>query len=236
MSIRQNPHFHYFARDFFLRLIRYLIHKSLTFDADQRIVGSLRVIYFQGNSIVVAEIKLGQIALQVLRIAMLIDACHAALEDREHAFDGIGVHIAPSVFLTTVIDGFMARILLADLAELLMLVGHQIRAGIEVIAKRTLHASKVLAGNVGGLHFAVTLDQGENGVLFALAGIAALASGRTATDECFVGLHDPATLTKLADLNIHRKTNAMGHEPGRLVGDSKRAMNLVGTDPFLGAA
>jgi len=75
----------------------------------------------------------------------------------------------------------VAGVLLADLAELLMFIGHQVRAGVQVILERLLDVEKVLAGNVSGLHFAVTLDQGKNGVLFALAGIAALVRLRAAT-------------------------------------------------------
>ena len=43
--------------------------------------------------VAVAEIKLGHVAVQVALGAMLIDATHAALEDREVAFDGIGVDV-----------------------------------------------------------------------------------------------------------------------------------------------
>lgn len=43
-------------------------------------------------AIVLAEIKLGEIAVKVLAIDMLVDADQAALQDREEAFKGIGVH------------------------------------------------------------------------------------------------------------------------------------------------
>ena len=41
-------------------------------------------------TIAVAEIKFRQIAMQVFLTAMLINTLHAALEDAEKAFDGIG--------------------------------------------------------------------------------------------------------------------------------------------------
>ncbi len=68
---------------------------------------------------------------------MLVDPGHTALEDREHALDGVGVHIAACVFLAA-----MVRVLLTDLAELLMFIGHEVRAGIEVIFERFLDVGK----------------------------------------------------------------------------------------------
>ena len=45
----------------------------------------------ESRAAVVAEIELGEVAVQVGLAAMLIDAVHAALEDREHVLDGVGV-------------------------------------------------------------------------------------------------------------------------------------------------
>jgi drug/metabolite transporter superfamily protein YnfA len=53
-----------------------------------------------GTVIVVAKIKFSQVAMQMLRVAVLIDTGHAALEDREHAFDG-GVYIANALGAVT---------------------------------------------------------------------------------------------------------------------------------------
>ena len=57
------------------------------------------VIHAQRDAVVVAEIELRKIAVKVLFCTMLIGALHAALENREHAFDGIGVNVAANVFL-----------------------------------------------------------------------------------------------------------------------------------------
>jgi hypothetical protein len=48
---------------------------------------------------VVTEIKFRQITVQMLLAAMLVHTTHATLEDREVAFNGIGVNVAASVFL-----------------------------------------------------------------------------------------------------------------------------------------
>ena len=42
------------------------------------------------NAVAVAKIELGEIAVQVLLAAMLVDALHPAFEDREEALDGVG--------------------------------------------------------------------------------------------------------------------------------------------------
>ena len=47
------------------------------------------VVHAELGAVAVAEIELRQIAVQMLFAAMLIDALHAALEDREEAFDRV---------------------------------------------------------------------------------------------------------------------------------------------------
>ena len=52
--------------------------------------------------------------MQVLLRAMLIHAVHAALEDREVAFDGVGVNVA-APYSSRVLDGFVCGELLRPL-------------------------------------------------------------------------------------------------------------------------
>ena len=52
--------------------------------------------------------------------------------------------MAASVFLAAAVHGLVARVLLADLAELLMLIGRQVRVGIEMILERLLDVEKFL--------------------------------------------------------------------------------------------
>ena len=53
--------------------------------------GALGIVHAERDAVVVAEIKLRKIAVQVLLAAVLIDAAHAALEDREIVFNRVGV-------------------------------------------------------------------------------------------------------------------------------------------------
>ena len=54
---------------------------------------------FRGDTVRIAEIKLGEVTVQMLLAAMLIDALHAAFEDLNRAFDRVGVDEPPNVFL-----------------------------------------------------------------------------------------------------------------------------------------
>ena len=87
-----------FARCFFPRLspyglsvMRRRIGEAFAYDTLHGASGTLNIIYAKPNAIGIAEIELGSVAVQMLFAAMLIDAFHAALENRIIVFDGVGV-------------------------------------------------------------------------------------------------------------------------------------------------
>ena len=53
-------------------------------------VSAVAIVNAKRNAVVMAEIKLRQIAMQMLLGAMLVGAAHAALEHAEIAFDRVG--------------------------------------------------------------------------------------------------------------------------------------------------
>ena len=67
------------------------IGEPLTDDALHGSFGALHVIYAEPNAIAIAEIKFRKIAMQMFLSTMLIDALHAAFENRIVALDGVGV-------------------------------------------------------------------------------------------------------------------------------------------------
>src|SRR6266849_6422874 len=69
-----------------------LISEPLADHSAKQFLGALFVAPSVRLAMVVAEVELGEVAVQVIVRAVLIDALHAALEDREEAFDGIGVN------------------------------------------------------------------------------------------------------------------------------------------------
>ena len=58
-------------------------------------------------AVVVAELELGSVAVQVPLGAVLADAPHAPLEDREGTLDRVGVNVAASVLAAAVADAIV---------------------------------------------------------------------------------------------------------------------------------
>ena len=76
------------------------VSEALADDTFQRLLGSLPIVEAVRGTVRVAEIELGEIAVQMLLRAMLVDAPHAPhapVEDAEIAFDGVGVDEAANV-------------------------------------------------------------------------------------------------------------------------------------------
>ena len=55
--------------------------------------------------------------------AVLVDACHAALENAKEAFNGVRCCFTARIFATAVVDGFMFREFLAGRFIVLCFVG-----------------------------------------------------------------------------------------------------------------
>ena len=86
-----------------------LIGEPLALRAGQCEIGALHVVDAKPDAMRVTEVELVQIPLQVRLRDVLVDAVNAALEDREIAFNGVGVDVAANVFLTPMVDGADAR-------------------------------------------------------------------------------------------------------------------------------
>lgn len=88
------------------------ICQALPADALEGLGRALVIINAQRNAVIGPEIKLSQIALQVLFAAMLVGANHAALKDREKALQRVGMDFAvlalADIFLV-VVNALMGR-------------------------------------------------------------------------------------------------------------------------------
>lgn len=73
-------------------LVRLPICEALAFHAPDRGEGAVNITIAKPDAVIVAEIKFGQITMQVLFFTVLIDAFHAALEDRERALNRVGMN------------------------------------------------------------------------------------------------------------------------------------------------
>lgn len=176
---------------------------------------------------VIAELKFRQIAVQMLFAAMLIYATHAALEDRECAFNGVGVDGAVTVIdvlACAVQGGAMLRELFADLAIHRRFVGHQTgftgdvgaNDGVDFICAILVEGERAHGAGVAiykrenGHLVGLTTARLDNALALAEIGLIDLNRGTIATER-----------GKIA--RTHRFTDAMGKEPRALVLDFKNA-------------
>ena len=81
-----------------------LIRQSLSGEAPEGQISALFVINTKFCPIVLPEIELGQIAVQMLNIDVLIDADKAALQDGKEAFQRVGVRLATGPLELGMID------------------------------------------------------------------------------------------------------------------------------------
>src|SRR5438067_1050216 len=70
------------------------VGEPLADDAAERPVGALYIVNAECDALVVPEVELGEVALQVLFVDVVIYADDSALQDREIAFNGVGVRVA----------------------------------------------------------------------------------------------------------------------------------------------
>src|SRR5579872_3903845 len=112
------------------------ISETLAGRALDRQRSALRVLNSKSRAVGIAEIKFVQIALQMLLPAMLVDALHAALEDREITLNGVRRHVTPRIFSGRVVDAFVLGEFLAWLAIVHCFVGVQTAIQHDVRSER----------------------------------------------------------------------------------------------------
>lgn len=84
---------------------------------------SLFVGYATCDAVVVAEVKLRQIPVQVLLLAVLVHTIHAALEQTEVALTVVGVPFVADIFVLAVVHGIVLREVLVETTVIAGLVG-----------------------------------------------------------------------------------------------------------------
>ena len=220
--------------------MRLLIRQPLTGDAAHHGFHPHPVGEAQLDPMVVAEIELGEVAVEVLLAAVLVDAAHAALEDREHALDGVGVDDAPDVLAGRVLHRLVGGKLGADLGVEPALIGVQGGLAVDVLGDDLGDMLAVGNGNVEAADAAATLDQRDDGALVGGARLAALGVGAALAllgrasflDRAIVGLvslNDAAVAAHRGQQAAvaHGLAQPVRHEPCGLVADIKRAVELV---------
>ena len=110
-------------RGFFSTDCRLFVCKTLSHNSKKCKVCPHPIIRTVGDSVVIAELELCGVAVQVLLVAVLIDALHAALEDAEIAFNRVRVDNATAILALAVRGEIVVCELAAKERVLLCLVG-----------------------------------------------------------------------------------------------------------------
>src|SRR5215208_7570141 len=114
----------------------------------------------------------------MLLCTVLVDALHAAFEHAERALNGIGGHVAASVFLAAVLNGFVSGVFLADLAIEKALIGLQPALFRDVLANDLANGFLGRAANMEHADLGSALHKPDDSALGA----------STATPAASVGL------------------------------------------------
>ena len=213
------------------------IGEALTNDAHQGVVSAHVVIDPKGSAVAVAESELSAVTVQVGLVAMLVNALHAALEDAEIAFDGVGVNVTTNVFISGVSSEIMGS---EGFGEFLVPLGFVSVDGclfgnIRLQDRQQGGNPKVFDDNAFG--FAGSpVNQSQDFIL-----VSATTGGfgllELVADESFINFNNATTSAEINGAAvIHCQTNTMRHEPSGLEGDAKGAVKLVAGNALLAGA
>jgi len=219
-----------------LSVMRRPIGQPLADDSSHGASGTLHVIYAQANAIAIAEIELGSVAVQMFFAAMLVDAFHAAFENRIVAFDGVGMDFAATVLARIVVDRIVGGDIENATAVVRGTVGHQSRFLRHVRADDAFGGIATSVFDLERACLAIALHKGHDDHLVTVAGFG-LASAFLGADESFVSLHDRASAAQRLNAdNAHGLTDAVRHEPRGFESDAQGPRELVAADTLLAGA
>lgn len=85
--------------------MRLPVGEPLALRATDRGKGAVGIVEAELFAGVVTEIVFGQVPVQVLLFAVLVDAFHSTFEDGEHAFNRVGVNVAANVLFRAMAHG-----------------------------------------------------------------------------------------------------------------------------------
>ena len=216
------------------------VGKATANDARQHARGAFGVIDAEASAVRIAIVELRKVAVEVLPLAMLIDTDHAALEDAEEAFDGVGgdalvlpVHVlAPAMVDGNVIGEIPTQSLVG-----LGFVGDQAcLAGNRFTEKRADGCRAEIGDDLAVGSAGVAVDQAHYGVFVSRAAAAPFHAGLVA-DVGFIDLDAAATGAELLQIaSGHGFADTVAKEPSGLHGALKHPLDLTGADALLGGA
>jgi hypothetical protein len=215
-------------RAFRLRATSSLIGQPLARRAFDGNRGALHVVNAKLGASILPEIELGQVAVKMLGIDVLINADDAPLEDRKEAFKGVGMHVAARPFKLGMVNRAVAG--RARELEDRGAVRHQSALAVELAIEQAADAAMV---NNHGADRAAAFDKAENlHVALAATGTAARL-GRLAQFH-IVGFHRLSLATNpAAFVGVHHFADAMPKVPSGFHAATKHPLKLARRHAFL---
>jgi len=178
-----------------------------------RAAGALGIVNPELDPVAVPEIELSEIAVKVPLRAMLIDADHAALKNREVALDGIGVRVAAYPFLFAVIDGFVAGEATADRAVHVSLIGAEIAGGVGVLQDDLAHFAGSHGLDLDRAGLAAALNEGDDLPLVAIGALPLPAEFPDARSRSGHLQRSPGKSRPLQGSCLHRRADRSRFRP-----------------------
>jgi hypothetical protein len=145
-----------------------------TDDVLNHLVRAILVVNAQPNPVAVAEIKLCQIAMQMLLRAMLIDALHAALENAVEALNRVrnsDVRRLARILKLTMVDSLMVFLLATNFPVTVGFVRHQVAFPADIFPQDRRAIGNGRAVNVEATGRTAALNQRKHNALMRAAGL-----------------------------------------------------------------
>src|SRR5580693_2082186 len=245
-----------------LSVVRRRIGEALAHDPFYGAGGTLNVIYAKPHAIGIPEIELREIAVQMLFLAVLVHAFHAALEDRIVAFDGVGMDrfdvqpvgfVDPSlmanVLILAVSDGAVSGKFVANIVVVLCLIGHHGSFARNVFANDRHDVGDRRTVDMEAAGRTAAFDKGQDGVFVRPAWTAFLGAAEATarrllaaftvngTDESFVGFNDAAIPAHRGHADdAHCLADAVRHEPCGFERHAQGPRELIAGDTLFAGA
>jgi len=211
-----------------------LVRKTLSGEAFEGKIGALFVVDAQLGAGILAEIELGQIAIQMFDINVLVNTDKASLQDGEKAFQRVGVSLATGPLEFGMIDHLM----IGNRSELVARggVGHERAFVVHVLADDSHGAAVVKHGRA---NIATTFHKAHDDGIVRFAAEVSRTLGLAGSRQLgFVGLHYLTCAAQRVRGRQwgHRKANAVPKVPRGFHAAAKDTLKLTGRYAFLGRA
>lgn len=213
-----------------------LVCKPLTFGPFEGFFRPGKITDSKRHAVVIAEIKLAEIAMEVAFGAMLVNAPHAALEDGEVGLNVIGSDITASVLAEAMDDaGLLVYEIRGHVDVELAFVS--VEAGVlqDMLTQDAQHIGLCRAGDMKGTDGAMRLGQRNDGQFVATPGFD--RSAFLTAPIGLVSLDNATAASKRREGALpHGLPDTVGHEPSGLEGHAERPRKLIAAHALLAAA